>query len=154
MPLWMTPLLRPVWWRAGASSFSSTVRLAPGAAWVRAYAVASPTMPAPITVKSVGGRVVEGLVIAPSCRSRQQRAGPFAQLKDARLVVVRLQAVQQIADVLGGAGRRDAVGDLDRLDAGRTARVQIARFELGDRGDHQAQPVRADELLGGAGQRL
>src|SRR5882757_8009816 len=180
MPLWMTPLLRPVWWRAGASSFSITVTLAPGAAWVRAYAVASPTMPAPITVKSVGGRVGRVIGAAPLLvpempaaartgtnyaggpimpegrlrRGRQQRAGPFAQLKDARLVVVGLQAVQQVADVLGGAGRGDAARDLDRLDARRAARVQIARFELGDRGDHQPQAVRADELLGGAGQRL
>lgn len=52
MPLWMTPLLRPVWWRAGPGSFSRTVTRVPGAARVIAYAVDRPTMPPPITSTS------------------------------------------------------------------------------------------------------
>ncbi len=52
MPLWITPLLRPVWWRAGPDSFSRTVTRVPGAARVSAYAVDRPTIPPPITSTS------------------------------------------------------------------------------------------------------
>ncbi|CAM5452876.1 hypothetical protein SALBM217S_08745 [Streptomyces griseoloalbus] len=52
MPLWITPLLRPVWCRAGPASFSSTVTRVPGAARPRAYAVDRPTIPPPITTTS------------------------------------------------------------------------------------------------------
>src|SRR4051812_23632309 len=52
MPLWMTPLLRPVWWRAGPASLSITVTDAFGAWPSSAYAVARPTIPAPTTVTS------------------------------------------------------------------------------------------------------
>lgn len=52
MPLWITPLLRPVWCRAGPHSFSSTVTLVPGAVRVSAYAVDRPTIPPPITSTS------------------------------------------------------------------------------------------------------
>lgn len=48
----MTPLLRPVWCRAGPDSFSSTVTRVPGAARVIAYAVDSPTIPPPTTSTS------------------------------------------------------------------------------------------------------
>jgi hypothetical protein len=48
----MTPLLRPVWCRAGPASFSSTVTRVPGAARVIAYAVDNPTMPPPTTSTS------------------------------------------------------------------------------------------------------
>jgi hypothetical protein len=52
MPLWTTPLLRPVWCRAGPGSFSRTVTRVPGAARLIAYAVDRPTIPPPITSTS------------------------------------------------------------------------------------------------------
>lgn len=52
MPLWITPLLRPVWCLAGPHSFSSTVTRVPGAVRVSAYAVDRPTIPPPITSTS------------------------------------------------------------------------------------------------------
>src|SRR5215203_2143256 len=48
----MTPLLRPVWWRASAGSFSSTATEIPGNRSVICIAVESPTMPPPITARS------------------------------------------------------------------------------------------------------
>src|ERR671921_352932 len=48
----MTPLLRPVWWRASAGSFSSTATEIPGNRSVICIAVDSPTMPPPITARS------------------------------------------------------------------------------------------------------
>src|SRR5215470_18503489 len=45
----MTPELWPVWWAATRSSFSSTVTVACGYRAVISWAVASPTIPAPMT---------------------------------------------------------------------------------------------------------
>src|SRR5581483_5185315 len=49
MPAWTTPLLRPVWWRATASSFSRTVTVASGRSSPSRRATASPMIPAPTT---------------------------------------------------------------------------------------------------------
>src|SRR5690606_33491113 len=65
----------------------------------------------------------------------------------AGLVAVGLQPVQEVLDVLGGAGRRDAAGHLHRAHALLAGRVQVARLQFGDRGDDEPQPVRAHELL-------
>src|SRR5688500_7822572 len=48
----MTPLLRPVWCRASAGSFSSTATEIPGNRSVICIAVDSPTIPPPITARS------------------------------------------------------------------------------------------------------
>src|SRR3954451_5786089 len=52
MPEWITPELRPVWWRAGACSFSRTTNLSPRSASARA--TAKPTIPAPTTTTLTG----------------------------------------------------------------------------------------------------
>src|SRR5438874_8022361 len=48
----MTPLLRPVWWRASSGSFSSRRIARPGCRRPKIMAVARPTMPPPMMAQS------------------------------------------------------------------------------------------------------
>src|SRR3954454_7683842 len=85
MPEWITPELRPVWWRAGACSFSRTTTLSPRSA--SACATAKPTIPAPTTTTLTGklllgfekedvrdGDTRHGVPDSPSYRPYRRRA--------------------------------------------------------------------------------
>src|SRR5262245_45937442 len=77
MPEWITPELRPVWWRASPSSFSSTTTRAPGTRTPKRHAVARPTMPPPTTARSA-------LRTAWSARREARRHGRRAEPREPR----------------------------------------------------------------------
>src|SRR5436190_7709988 len=92
MPLWITPLLCPVWCIASACSFSRSTSVAPGLRWSSVIAVASPTIPPPTTQKSY--------VIARSVATEQEgRAGTLANRSD--LLRERVGNRNSVAGTLG-----------------------------------------------------
>src|SRR6185436_16637605 len=91
MPEWTTPLLRPLAWRPGPASFSSTAMRAAGQRRRSACATERPTMPAPITAKSTcGGSEVSVPRVADHRETLQQlpdaviqrHRGPVPRLLD------------------------------------------------------------------------
>src|SRR3989338_3235559 len=103
MPEWMTPLLWPVWWAATRGSLSSTTTRARGCRSLRATAVASPTMPAPMMAMSADRISPGSIARGPSPERERDRA------------VVRAQHVRE------DAGRADTraqlLGDEEAVDA-------------------------------------
>src|SRR5688572_4417877 len=127
MPAWATPLFRPVWCVAIASSFSMTVTTAPGRSCVRRRATARPMIPAPTTpICSLA------LLIRSPARFLARRARPLRP----EVLLRGARAVQQPEDE-----RIERRGDERREDcAGRPDEdVDQGEHPAGDRerGQHE-----------------
>src|SRR5215217_3311622 len=106
----MTPLLRPVWWRANAGSFSSTATEIPGNRSVICIAVDNPTMPPPITARSKSAIDLPHSNHPPpvthySMRSRSLRTGFAALLRQvlANLVAAEIAKATAMLVALAAA---------------------------------------------------
>src|SRR5258706_935453 len=129
----MTPLLRPLWWAPTAGSFSRTVTRSPGSCRSTAAAVASPTMPAPITARSRGGSIMPGSARTPGSEVRRLGRLPVLPLRGGR------------GDVSGRWSGRPQLLPLDRDEVVGHAGSFLDRHALGH--EHVLRGVRPDGVV-------